>query len=163
MLKIKDLHLGRVVLINTTPSQNKDGQVNEKIGIVYQVDEVNETCCVIDCNSIAEDQSAILKQILKQINGNKLNDLPKKFVRINVSIKSVETLPERLLFYTRKMNEVVKVLMNKEAAAAVEDKFMVDMEQDGTHIQFLRSRKTDMDKVLDASNNGFCRLELEHR
>ena len=166
MLKVKDLHLGRVVLLNTPDNNNatnknnkSEQQLNEKIGIIYKVDEQNETCCLIDCSKM-DNEDFSLKEIVKDIN-NSSADHSKKYIQKEVPVTSIEMLPERLLLYTRKMSDVLKLLKNKETAASEENKFLVNARDTFNTINSkLSSKRDELSSViqLDHINQKSWRL-----
>ena len=160
MLKVKDLHLGRVVLLNTPDNNNatnknneSEQQLNEKIGIIYKVDEQNETCCLIDCSNM-DNEDFSLKEIVKDIN-NSSADHSKKYIQKEVPVTSIERLPERLLLYTRKMNDVLKLLKNKETAASEENKFLVNARDTFNSINSkLSSKRDELSSVIQLDHNN---------
>jgi hypothetical protein len=160
MLKFKDLHLGRVVLVNTggadgTDSKTDNSNTQEKIGIVYKVDERNETCCIINCNYI-DSKGISWKQVLQSVNGgDSLSNESINYLETDLPITSVELLPARLLFYSRKLSEAIKLLGNKEAAAAESDKFIAkSIENLNNANAKLVAKKADLACVIMSNGSG---------
>ena len=94
------------------------------------------------------------EKIVKDIN-NSSADHSKKYIQKEVPVTSIEMLPERLLLYTRKMSDVLKLLKNKETAASEENKFLVNARDTFNSINSkLSSKRDELSSVIQLDHNN---------